>query len=51
MLQILMDAEAVCFDDSIGHEFLEDFEGRLELYSQIDSGKCDIKVPFHLTLF
>jgi replicative DNA helicase len=51
MLQILMDAEAVCFDDSIGHEFLEDSEGRLELYSQISSGKCDIKVPFHLQYF
>ena len=48
MLQILMDAEAVCFDVSVGHDFLEDSENRFNLYSNINSGESNTKVPFDL---
>src|SRR5271157_599883 len=48
MLQILMYAEAVSFDSSVGHDFLEDSEERYNLYTKINKLDCKTKVPFNL---
>lgn len=43
--QILQDALAVCFDASIGHDYIEDYEKRFEFYHS------DItKIPFDIDL-
>lgn len=41
--QILADALAVSFDDSIGHDFLDDFESRYDYYHQTHK-----RIPFDL---
>ena len=44
--QILSDALAVSFDTNIGHDFLEDSDGRYEFYHQ-----KEVKIPFDLEYF
>lgn len=44
--QILTDALAVSFDNSIGHDFLDDTEDRYEFYH-----RTEVKIPFDLSFF
>ena len=44
--QILTDALAVSFDQSIGHDFLDDSDSRYEFYH-----RTEVKVPFDLDFF
>ena len=43
---ILSDALAVCFDNHIGHDYLEDFVDRYEFYHRVEE-----KIPFDLDMF
>ncbi|MGC8001263.1 hypothetical protein ACP3XN_28065, partial [Salmonella enterica] len=42
---ILQNALSVCFDSSVGHDYLEDFNERFEFYHRIEE-----KLPFDLEL-
>ena len=42
---ILQNALSVCFDSSVGHDYLEDFDERFEFYHRIEE-----KLPFDLEL-
>lgn len=44
--QILTDALAVSFDQSIGHDFLDDSDSRYEFYH-----RTEVKIPFDLDFF
>lgn len=44
--QILAEALAVSFDSNVGHDFLENFEGRYAFYHRQEE-----KIPFHLDFF
>ena len=44
--QILTDALAVSFDQSIGHDFLDDSDARYDFYH-----RTEVKVPFYLDFF
>lgn len=44
--KILSDALAVSFDNSVGHDFLDDFEHRYDFYH-----RTEIRVPFDLDYF
>jgi replicative DNA helicase len=44
--KILQDALAVSFDTNIGHDFLEDWEQRYEVYHKVEN-----KIPFDLEYF
>jgi replicative DNA helicase len=44
--KILQDALAVSFDNHVGHDFIEDSEGRFEFYQRVEE-----KLPFHLSKF
>ena len=44
--QILTDALAVSFDQSIGHDFIEDSDARYEFYH-----RTEVKIPFDLDFF
>jgi len=43
---ILQDALGVCFDNSVGHDYLNDSIGRYEFYHKIES-----RVPYDLDMF
>jgi len=43
---ILQDALAVCFDNNVGHDYLEDYEERYDFYHQTEE-----KIPFDLEFF
>ena len=43
---ILQDALAVCFDNNVGHDYLEDYEDRYNFYHQKED-----KIPFDLEFF
>jgi replicative DNA helicase len=43
---ILQDALAVCFDNNVGHDYLEDYEERYDFYHQKED-----KIPFDLEFF
>jgi replicative DNA helicase len=43
---ILQDALAVCFDNNVGHDYLEDYEERYNFYHQKEE-----KIPFDLEFF
>ena len=43
---ILQDALAVCFDNNVGHDYLEDYEARYDFYHQKED-----KIPFDLEFF
>ena len=43
---ILQDALAVCFDNNVGHDYLEDYEERYDFYHQKEE-----KIPFDLEFF
>jgi archaellum biogenesis ATPase FlaH len=43
---ILQDALAVCFDNNVGHDYLEDYEDRYDFYHQKED-----KIPFDLEFF
>ena len=43
---ILQDALAVCFDNNVGHDYLEDYEDRYNFYHQTEE-----KIPFDLEFF
>jgi len=43
---ILSDALSVCFDSHIGHDFIEDYDGRYDFYH-----KREDKIPFNMSLF
>ena len=43
---ILQDALAVCFDNNVGHDYLEDYEDRYDFYHQTEE-----KIPFDLEFF
>jgi replicative DNA helicase len=43
---ILQDALAVCFDNNVGHDYLEDYEERYDCYHQTEE-----KIPFDLEFF
>jgi hypothetical protein len=44
--QILSDALAVSFDNSVGHDFLDDFDHRYDFYHRVEA-----RVPFDLDYF
>lgn len=46
ILELLRDALGYSFDNVIGHDYLEDWERRLEFYNTVES-----KVPFDLKIF
>jgi replicative DNA helicase len=43
---ILSDALSVCFDSHIGHDFIEDYDGRYDFYH-----KREDKIPFNMSMF
>jgi replicative DNA helicase len=44
--EILRDALSVSFDNSVGHDYLNDFEGRYDFYHRVES-----RIPFDLEMF
>ena len=43
---LLSEALSVCFDTSVGHDYLEDYESRYDFYHRVEE-----KLPFDLELF
>lgn len=43
---MLSDALAICFDNNVGHDYLEDFESRFDFYHRVEE-----KLEFDLDLF